>query len=61
MFLDTVPLTPGGAPGVGVFAINPTGTRVSFRLPQPLDTGRYRIRVRVDGVESPPSWWIDAP
>ena len=61
VFLDTVPLTPGGAPGVGVFAINPTGTRVSFRLPQPLDTGRYRIRVRVDGVESPPSWWIDAP
>ena len=42
----------------GQFAVAPT-TQVTFRRPAGLPAGLYAVRVRVNGVESPPSWWIN--
>jgi hypothetical protein len=41
----------------GQFALSPT-TQATFRHPAGLAGGVYAVRVRVNGVESPPSWWI---
>ena len=42
----------------GQFAVVPT-QQATFRPPVGIPTGRYTVRVRVNGVESPPSWWIN--
>ncbi len=47
----------------GAVTIDAAGATITFSLPTapPLPTGRYFVRVRVNGVEAPPSWWVDAP
>jgi hypothetical protein len=47
----------------GAVTIDAPGATIAFSLPTapPLPTGRYFVRVRVNGVEAPPSWWVDAP
>jgi hypothetical protein len=58
--LDSIVLTStAGAPGDGEFQVNPAGTQIVFRLPTTIAPGRYFVRIRVNGVESPPSFWID--
>jgi hypothetical protein len=46
-----------GPPADGQFTVG-SGQLVTFRAPAGLASGRYTVRVRVNGVESPPSWWI---
>ncbi|HEX2039858.1 MAG TPA: DUF4255 domain-containing protein [Acidimicrobiales bacterium] len=60
--LGTVALAEtAGAPGPGQFRVGAGGTSVAFRLPPGLPTGRHDLQVRVNGVQSRPSWWVDAP
>ena len=60
--LDTVGLAPAGGsdPAAGFFTIDAAGQTISFRRPT-LQPGRYFLRIRVSGVECPPSWWVDVP
>jgi hypothetical protein len=60
--LDTVGLAPaaGPDPAAGFFAIDTAGQAISFRRPT-LQPGRYFLRIRVNGVECPPSWRVDVP
>jgi hypothetical protein len=51
----------GGAPGAGEFGINPAGTVVTFQLPAGLPNGVHAVRVRVNQVESTPTWWVQLP
>jgi hypothetical protein len=58
VLLDAVPLAEvGAAPAAGEFQI--TGDSIAFMPPTNLASGRYGLRVRVSGVESAPSWWVD--
>jgi hypothetical protein len=59
ILLDTIALTenPAGPPADGEFTVN-SGQQITFRAPLALAPGRYTVRVRVNEVESPPSWWI---
>jgi hypothetical protein len=62
LLLETVALVPAaGLPADGEFHVIPAGTTISFRPPATLTAGRYGVRVRVNNVESDPSWWIDLP
>ena len=62
VLLGTTALTRvNAAPAAGEFRVTPAGTTISFRVPAALPTGRYGVRVRVNQVESDPSWWIDVP
>jgi hypothetical protein len=56
--LDTVSLKDaGGVPGAGEFQVeSPTSLR--FKTPTFMEPGKYWVRIRVNGVESPPSWFI---
>ena len=47
-----------GPPAAGEFLINAAGTQVDFQLPAALGPGRYPLRVRVNGIESDPNWWV---
>lgn len=59
VLLDTVPLAESaGAPAAGEFAVGAGGTTLDFRTPSSIPPGRYTVRVRVNGVESPPAWWV---
>jgi Pvc16 N-terminal domain len=59
VLLDTVALSEnlGGAPADGQFTVV-SAQQITFRAPAGAALGRYTVRVRVNGVESPPSWWI---
>jgi hypothetical protein len=57
VLLDTVLLTEG-APGAGLFQVNGPGTQISFQAPAGLSPQRHAVRIRVNGVEADPSWWI---
>ena len=62
VLLDTVPLTEsGGPPGNGEFVIGGGGSTIDFIPPASLPAGRYSVRVRVNQVESDPSWWVIKP
>lgn len=62
VFLDTIALNKSNAaPIAGEFLINGTATQIDLRAPQGLATGLYGLRLRVNGSESPPSWWLDVP
>jgi Pvc16 N-terminal domain len=60
--LDTISLAAAGAPdpASGFFFIDAAGQTITFRR-QGLQPGRYFLRIRVSGVECPPSWWVDVP
>ncbi|MBZ5510986.1 MAG: DUF4255 domain-containing protein [Acidobacteriia bacterium] len=57
LLLDPVPLAEGPA-AAGKFTVNPGGTAITFQPPANLATARYTIRIRVNGVESAPAWWL---
>ena len=59
ILLDTVALDENkvGPPLDGQFTIK-SSQQVQFRAPLQLAPGRYTVRVRVNEVESLPSWWI---
>jgi hypothetical protein len=60
VLLGTVSLTEGGGPpSAGKFAIGGGGTTIDFAAPASLAPGRYAVRVRVNGIESKPAWWVD--
>lgn len=62
VLLDTVALNEvGAAPNAGEFSVDGAGTALTFRVPLALDPGRYEVRLRVNQVESDPSWWVDLP
>ena len=49
-----------GAPAAGQFSIS-GGTSLTFRLPAAFPGGVHDVRVRVNGVESAPAWWVKLP
>jgi hypothetical protein len=58
VLLDTIALNENsGAPSDGEFNVG-SPQAITFRTPAGIPTGRYTVRVRVNQVESPPSWWI---
>ena len=60
LLLDTVPLAPvAAAPNPGEFQINGSGTSIDFRAPAVVPAGLHPLRVRVNQVESAPSWWVN--
>jgi hypothetical protein len=61
ILLDTYALVNNQIPPLldGQFVVSPT-TQATFRRPAGLVTGVYAVRVRVNGVETPPFWWINA-
>jgi hypothetical protein len=62
LFLDTVGLSAGNAaPGPGEFLVNAAGTQIEFQTPTGMKAGRWPLRLRVNEVESAPSWWVDVP
>ncbi len=58
VLLETAPLSQDAAVGPGQFDVNEDGTSIQFQLPDDLPNGRYGVRVRVNGVESPPAKWV---
>ncbi len=62
VILDTVPLAEASAaPAAGEFQADAGGAFLTFVPRAFLGTGRYSVRVRVNQVESDPSWWIVLP
>jgi hypothetical protein len=62
VLLGTTPLQRvNAAPGAGEFRVTPAGTTITFRTPAGLAAGRHGLRIRVNAVESDPSWWVDVP
>lgn len=59
LLLETVPLSQNAVLGPGQFDVNGSGTVIQFQLPDNLPNGRYGVRVRVNGVESPPAKWVE--
>ena len=60
VFLNDVPLARvAGTPAAGEFQIDPTETSLVFKPPSGLPSGRYFLRVRVNQIDSPPSWYIE--
>ena len=57
VLLEAVPLTEA-PPAPGTFQINGPGTVITFQAPPGLASGLYGVRIRVNQVEAPPSWWI---
>lgn len=55
--LGTTPLTLGPV-GNGFFQVNGPGTNIDFRAPAGFPAGVHPVRIRVNGVEADPSWWI---
>ena len=61
VFLGDVPLSKVNTPpGAGEFQIDSTETSFKFKRPAALPHGRYQLRIRVNGIESPPSWTVHA-
>ncbi|HWB83998.1 MAG TPA: Pvc16 family protein [Bryobacteraceae bacterium] len=59
ILLDTLALTESaGAPSAGQFQVDTGAGTVTLLAPNILSTGRYTLRLRVNGVESQPSWWV---
>ena len=60
VLLETVPLdyVAAGPPAPGQFTVNDIST-LTFQRPAAMPKGFYSIRVRVNGVESPPALWIE--
>ena len=59
MFFGALPLANvAAAPGAGQFAIDGTGTVMTFKCPTPLPAGRYDLAIRVNGIDVPPVWYV---
>jgi hypothetical protein len=59
LLLDTVPLEYVAMPPPASGQFTVTGnTDISFQPPSTLASGLYTVRVRVNGIESPPALWI---
>ncbi len=56
VLLDTLPLAEG-PPQAGNFQIA-GGNTINFEPPAGIPHGLYAVRVRVNNVESDPSWWV---
>lgn len=56
VLLDTLPLAEG-PPHAGNFQIA-GGNNITFQPPAGIPHGLYAVRVRVNNVESDPSWWV---
>lgn len=61
VLLGGVRLNEVAPPGAGEFGINPAGTQITFEVPTGLAAGLYPVRVRVNNVESAPTWWVQVP
>lgn len=61
VLLETVALVENAAVGAGEFTIKSAGKVIEFKPPATLGTGRYGLRVRVNGIESTPAMWVDIP
>lgn len=62
LFLGTVELDESaGAPAAGEFDIDAAGALIRFRPPASAGAGLFAVRVRVNGVEADPGWWIELP
>lgn len=59
VLLDTVPLVSIPVPplGPGKFLVG-GNTSITFQTPSNLASGLYSVRVRVNGIESPPALWV---
>jgi hypothetical protein len=57
IFVGDAELTPGGT-GDGQFEII-SDAQLQFKPPAALPQGNHLLRVRVNGIESPPSWSIE--
>jgi hypothetical protein len=58
ILLETIPLSAVNTPlNAGEFTVVDVAT-MKFRRPAGLSAGLYAVRVRVNGVESPPALWI---
>jgi hypothetical protein len=58
VLLETLALTEAQAPPpAGRFSVIDIQTIV-FQPPAGLPAGLYGLRIRVNQVESPPSWWV---
>jgi len=51
----------GAPPAAGEFDLNPAATLITFQIPAGLSAGLYPVRVRVNNVESAPTWWVQVP
>jgi hypothetical protein len=58
VLLDTIALAESAGPSAGHFQVSGGGTVIDFQPPLALAPGRYSVRIRVNQVESAPSWWI---
>jgi hypothetical protein len=56
VLLETIPLAEGSAQA-GQFQIS-GGNTITFEPPPGIPNGLYGLRVRVNNVESDPSWWV---
>ncbi|MDT7543570.1 MAG: hypothetical protein QOE33_3474 [Acidobacteriota bacterium] len=59
VLLDTISLTEGGAVlNAGEFSVGAGGASINLLTPGNFGAGLYTVRVRVNNVESDPTWWI---
>jgi hypothetical protein len=59
VFFGALPLAQIAAgPNAGEFAIDGTGTVLTFKRPNALPSGRYDLALRVDGIDVPPVWYV---
>ena len=64
VLLNGTALVIGGAPDPGIAAVDAAAGTIAFKLPAPagFPSGTYeRVRVVVNTVEAPPSWWVQIP
>ena len=47
-----------GAPGAGEFRVAATGDALELRAPTGLPSALHAVRIRVNGIESTPAWWV---
>jgi len=59
VLLDTIPLTAVALPplAAGQFVVA-SNASIQFKAPAFLNPGLYTVRIRVNGIESPPALWI---